>query len=61
MEQGLMQPAPIEINPKERNKSRSWVAVAELQSSQEGLSTGTMAVNHKIVTPCGIQEISASQ
>lgn len=57
MEQGLTQPAPMEINPKERNKTASWGAVAELQTcwmsdTQEGFSSGTMAVNHKMVKPC---------
>lgn len=58
MEQGLTQPAPMEINPKERNKTVCWDDVAELQISksdaQVGFSAGIMAVNHKMVKPCGI-------
>jgi cytidine deaminase len=57
MEQGLTQPAPIEINPKERNKTACCENVAELQilmsDAQEGFSIGIMAVNHKTVKPCG--------
>jgi len=34
MEQGLTQPAPMEINPKERNKTACWDKVAELQISK---------------------------
>jgi hypothetical protein len=48
----------MEINPKERNKTVCWDDVAELQISksdaQVGFSAGIMAVNHKMVKPCGI-------
>jgi len=59
MEQGRMQPTPMEINPMEMNKTASWVAVAELQmnDSQEVLNSGIIAVNHKMVKPCERQEI----
>lgn len=61
MEQGLTQPAPIEINPIERNKRACWAGVPELQSSmydsQEGFRSGNMAVNHNMVKPCETKNI----
>lgn len=56
MEHGLTHPAPIEINPIEKNNRASWTAVAELQpnmsDSRVGFRSGIMAVNHNMVKPC---------
>lgn len=65
MEQGLTQPAPMEISPKEMNKSASWDDVAELQTwmseEHEGFSIGIIVVSHKMVKPCGKSRVTASE